>query len=317
MPNHLRGLLPTTAAAIALLASGCGNATSGASGRLKVIATTTQLGDVVRNVGGNAVDVTQILKANTDPHEYEPRPADVTETTSAKLVVLSGDNLDRWMSDVVKQSATVATQLDVSKQLKITRPGQVSGAEASKYDPHWWHDPQNVETAVGQIRDALIKVDPASEATYVKNATAYLSKLRALDSDIAACFAKVPAGERKLVTDHDAFGYFADRYDILVVGAVIPSQTTQGAPSARGVARLARTIEAQHVRAVFPESSVNPRLAKAIAKQTGATATLTLYGDTLGPKGSPGDTYLGMERANADAMVRGFTGGKASCRSSA
>jgi zinc/manganese transport system substrate-binding protein len=118
---------------------------------------------------------------------------------------------------------------------------------------------------------------------------------------------------RKLVTDHDAFGYFAHRYRIDVVGAVIPSQTTQAQPSAGATARLVRLIRREHVRAVFPESSINRRLAETIARETGATSSYTLYGDTLGPSGSPGATYIGMERANADAMVRGFSGGRVRC----
>ena len=117
------------------------------------------------------------------------------------------------------------------------------------------------------------------------------------------------AGERKLVTSHDAFGYFARRYGITVVGAVIPSQSTQAQPSAGQIAELAALVRREHVKAVFPESSMNPKLAEAIAAQTGARADYTLYGDTLGPAGSNGDTYLQMERANADAMVEGFTGG--------
>ena len=124
---------------------------------------------------------------------------------------------------------------------------------------------------------------------------------------------RVPPAARKLVTDHDAFGYFARRYGITVVGAVIPSQTTQAQSSARRRRRAERLIRRERVRAVFPESSMNAKLAQAIARQTGACADLTLYGDTLGPKGSTGATYLAMERANADAMVRGFTGGAQRC----
>jgi ABC-type Zn uptake system ZnuABC Zn-binding protein ZnuA len=124
---------------------------------------------------------------------------------------------------------------------------------------------------------------------------------------------RVPAPQRKLVTDHDAFNYFAGRYGITVVGAVIPSQTTQAQASAKDVAALSKLIRREGVKAVFPESSINPKLARAIASQTGATSDLTLYGDTLGPKGSSGATYLSMEQANADAMARGFTGGAERC----
>jgi ABC-type Zn uptake system ZnuABC Zn-binding protein ZnuA len=123
----------------------------------------------------------------------------------------------------------------------------------------------------------------------------------------------VPATRRKLVTDHDAFGYFAQRYGIEVVGAVIPSQTTQAQPSAKDLSALASLIEREHVEAIFPESSLSPKVAEAIADQTGASADYTLYGDTLGPAGSDGATYLRMEAANANSMVRGFTGGRRGC----
>jgi zinc/manganese transport system substrate-binding protein len=191
--------------------------------------------------------------------------------------------------------------------------GETEGEEASKFDPHWWHDPRNAEAAVTMIRDALTKANPDAKDVYARNAAAYLARLRALDRGIAACVDRVPAPQRKLVTDHDAFNYFARRYGIEVVGAVIPSQTTQAQPSAGDVAHLSQLIRREHVKAVFPESSINAKLAEAIARQTGATSNLTLYGDTLGPEDSRGATYLAMEQANADAMVRGFTGGSQQC----
>jgi ABC-type Zn uptake system ZnuABC Zn-binding protein ZnuA/ABC-type Mn2+/Zn2+ transport system permease subunit len=303
-------------AALALALGGCGSlsgAGGGGGGKMRVVTTTTQLGDVVRAVGGRRAAVTQLLRPSTDPHEYEPRPRDVLDTAGAAVVVLSGDGLDRWMTDVVKQSGADAKVLDVAARLPDRLPGESSGAEASRYDPHWWHDPRNMEAATLEVRDALAAADPAGRAGYARNAAAYVARLRALDAGIARCMARVPAAQRRLVTDHDAFGYFAHRYGITVVGAVIPSQTTAAQPSAGDVARLVRVIRRERVRAVFPESSVNARLARAIAQRTGARSDLALYGDTLGPEGSAGATYLSMERANADAMVRGFTGGRARC----
>jgi ABC-type Zn uptake system ZnuABC Zn-binding protein ZnuA len=253
MPRRLSALpLAALAGAAVLLASGCGSGAAGSSsapGAVDVIVTTTQLGDVVRAVGGDAVSVHQILRPNTDPHNYEPRPNDIEATAGAKLVVTSGDRLDAWMADVVRNAG----------------------------------------------------------------ATSYLDKLGALDAGIATCMDKVPAAQRKLVTDHDAFNYFAKRYGIAVVGAVIPSQTTQAQPSAGDLAALTATIRREHVKAIFPESSINPKLADAIARETGASSNYTLYGDTLGPADSAGATYLTMEAANADAMVRGFTGGAQRC----
>jgi len=306
------GRLPLAAALCLLgpLALGaCGTAGGRRDGEVKVVATTTQLGDVVRAVAGRAAEVTQILQPNSDPHAYEPRPGDVEASAGAQVVFLSGDGLDGWMAKVLGQAGgnpDVVTLADFVVD-------RVGGGRRGSEDPHWWHDPRNVEAAVPAIRDALARANPRAKAVYAANAAAYLAKLRALDAGIARCFADVPRAQRKLVTDHDAFGYFARRYGIAIVGAVIPSQTTDAEPSAGAVARLVRTIVREHVAAVFPETSVNAKLAQAIARETGASAGYTLYGDTLGPRGSPGATYLTMERANADAMVRGFTGGRRGC----
>jgi zinc/manganese transport system substrate-binding protein len=303
-----------TAALAALGAAGCGSSGDASTGAgVPVVATTTQLGDLTRAVGGSAAHVTQILQPNTDPHEYEPRPADVRATTTAKVVLLNGDHLDAWMADVVKQSGGHPAVVDVGATVPDRLPGETSGPQASRYDPHWWHDPVNVEAAVRTIRDALTRAAPSSRAVFARNASRYLAAVSRLDAGIQRCFAAVPPADRKLVTDHDAFNAFAHRYGIRIIGAVIPSQTTQAQPSAGEVSRLVTTIRRQRVQAIFPESSINPKLAQAIARQTGATAHYTLYGDTLGPKGSTGATYLTMERANADQMLRGFTGGRHGC----
>jgi ABC-type Zn uptake system ZnuABC Zn-binding protein ZnuA/ABC-type Mn2+/Zn2+ transport system permease subunit len=307
-PLLSRPLAPATAAvAMTLVFAGCGS--SDDSSGPKVVTTTTQLADITRVLAGPDADVVGILHANTDPHEYEPRPQDIRDTADAKLVITSGDGLDDWMDKVVDEAGGDPTVLDAG----AGAPEQVPGDEGS-VDPHWWHDPRNVEVAVGRIRDALIRAGVGRAHRVRDNAAAYDARLHALDRGIARCFAAVPASQRKLVTDHDAFNYFARRYGIQVVGAVIPAQSTQAQASAGDLARLSKTIRREHVRAVFPESSVNPRVARAIAAQTGASADHTLYGDTLGTKGSAGATYLTMEQANADAMMRGFTGGSRGCR---
>jgi ABC-type Zn uptake system ZnuABC Zn-binding protein ZnuA/ABC-type Mn2+/Zn2+ transport system permease subunit len=301
------------AALMTALAAGCGTDDAAGPGQVKVIATTTQIGDFARAVGGDRAKVVQLLKPNTDPHDYEPRPSDVRETADADVVLENGDGLDHWMGDVVKQAGGDPKVVDLGARMPVKLPGESEGEEASKFDPHWWHDPRNAQAAVVAIRDALTEANPDAKDVYARNADAYLAKVRALDRGIAACLDRVPAARRKLVTDHDAFNYFARRYRIAVIGAVIPSQTTQAQPSAGDVARLSKVIRREGVKAVFPESSINPKLARAIARQTGAASDLTLYGDTLGPKGSSGATYLAMEHANADAMARGFTGGTQRC----
>jgi len=314
---HFRFALPGLAAALlalGLLGAGCGSSSSADQDQVDVVATTTQIGDWVGEVGGEAVDLHQILQPNTDPHEYEPRPSDVEATAGAKLVFVNGDNLDHWIDDVVSEGGSDATVVDLGAAVPERMPGESSGEEASKYDPHWWHDPRNAEVAVAEIERQLVAADPARKHEFEANADAYLASLRKLDAGIAGCIDSVPPGERRLVTDHDAFGYFASRYGIDVVGAVIPSQTTQAQPSAKDISDLADLIEREGVRAIFPESSLSANVAEAIARQTGASADHTLYGDTLGPSDSDGATYLGMEAANAEAMVRGFTGGERGCK---
>jgi len=311
MVARLRSALPAVAAAALLLLAGCGGSSTG--DKPVVVATTTQIGDFARAVGGDAVTVHQILKPNTDPHEYEPRPKDIQATAGAKVVFTNGDGLDNWMGDVVKQSGGDGKVIDLGVAARSHLPGESSGPEASKVDPHWWHDPHNAEAAVERIRSALGQAIPAQKEAFDRHAARYVSEIDSLDSKLARCFGSIPAADRKLVTSHDAFNYFAKRYGITVVGAIIPSQSTEAQPSAGDVARLVKQVRREHVHAIFLESSVNPKLAKAVAAETGAIGNLTLYGDTLGATGSPGATYLGMELANGNAMTRGFTDGKRGC----
>jgi ABC-type Zn uptake system ZnuABC Zn-binding protein ZnuA/ABC-type Mn2+/Zn2+ transport system permease subunit len=287
--------VPALAAAAVLLLAGCGST----GNRPAVVATTTQIGDWTRAVAGDELAVHQILRPNTDPHEYEPRPDDVRATSGAKVVLENGLGLDHWMAKVLSSAGGDPQVVDLSSAV----PEKLAG------DPHWWHDPRNAEAAVGAIRDALVHADPTAARGLRRNADAYLRRLRALDKEIATCTSRVQPAQRKLVTEHDAFGYFARRYGIRIIGAVIPSLTTQAQPSAGETARLIRLVRREHVRAIFPEASVNPRLAQTIARATGASARYVLYGDSLAPR----QTYLQMERANADAMMRGFTGGRRGC----
>ncbi|HEX6702826.1 MAG TPA: zinc ABC transporter substrate-binding protein [Gaiellaceae bacterium] len=310
--------VPRGAVALALvvLLAGCGGSSS-SDGKLRVVATTTQIADWMREVGGPDVDVHQILQPNTDPHEYEPRPRDVEAVARADLVFENGDGLDAWMDKVVAQAGTHPRVMVLGEFVPVKLPGESSGPERSRFDPHWWHDPRNADAAVFAMGAELILADAKHGKhgpAFARRGRAYRATLEALDRKLRACFARIPPRERNLVTDHDAFGYFAHRYGLRVVGAVIPSQTTQAQPSAGETARLVALIRREHVRAVFPESSLNRNLAETIARESGARSDLTLYGDTLGPAGSPGATYLGMERTNADAIAQGLSGGRVSCR---
>jgi zinc/manganese transport system substrate-binding protein len=301
-------------AVLAVVAAGCGSTSTGNSaGKVDVVATTTQIGDWARTVGGEDVAVHQLLQPNTDPHEYEPRPADVAALAGADVVFTNGDGLDDWIADLIDEAGGDPDVVSLTERLAHHLPGEATGPERSEHDPHWWHDPRNAIAAVNEIEAALGRADPSARAGFARREMAYEHKLVTLDREIARCIDRLPPARRKLVTDHDAFGYFASRYGLDMVGAVIPAQTTQAQPSARDLTRLAEVVRHEQVVSVFPESSLSPKLARAIARETGAAAGLTLYGDTLGPEGSSADTYLKMEATNARTIALGLSGGRLPC----
>jgi ABC-type Zn uptake system ZnuABC Zn-binding protein ZnuA len=294
--------LPLLALLLLGLAAGCGDGGGAGNASVEAVATTTQVADLVRNVGGDPVAVDSILRPNSDPHEYEPRPSDAAGIAKADIVFRSGGDFDEWLDGVVDSAGGDATTVTLIDSVKRERG-----------DPHWWQDPRNAILAVAAIRDALIDVDPGGRAGYERRAAAYTAKLRRLDAEVARCIERVPAGKRKLVTTHDALGYFADRYGIEVIGAVIPSLSTQAQPSAKDVNALVDQIKSEGVEAIFPEASLSKKLEEAIAREAGAEVGGQLWADTLGPEGSSGATYLDSIRANAAALAEGMSGGSVTC----
>jgi ABC-type Zn uptake system ZnuABC Zn-binding protein ZnuA len=294
----VRRLLLVLAVVAAVSVSACRSD----GGSPAVVATTTQVADMTRAVAGNDIAVKQILQPNADPHEYEPRPSDAQAVASAKLVIRSGGDVDDWLKGVIGQAggkARVVTLID-----DVHRRGS---------DPHWWQDPQNAESAVTAIRDALIQADPAHAAAYRARAEAYEARLRALDRSIAGCVAKLAPSRRKLVTSHDALGYYAARYGFQVVGAAIPSLSTQAQPSGKQTQKLVGQVKRLHVAAIFPESSLNAKLEQAIGRDAGAKVGGALWADALGPKGSSGATYPGSLAANTRTIVSALSRGTIDC----
>jgi ABC-type Zn uptake system ZnuABC Zn-binding protein ZnuA len=285
----------------AMVVAGCGN-DSGSGDGLTVVATTTQVADLVREVGGGRVNVEGMLRPGGDPHDYEPRPSDVRAVARAAAVFRSGGEVDDWLGDVIDNAGGDAEVVSL-----------IDSVSRADDDPHWWQDPRNAVRAVEAIRAELAEVDPAGRAAYARNAERTIRRLRRLDRKIAGCVERVPPSKRKIVATHDALGYFARRYGIDVVGAVIPSLSTQAQASAGDVQRLVEQIRREDVEAVFPESSVNPDIERAIAREAGARIGDSLYADSLGPEGSPGETYAGALAADANALVRGMSGGGVNC----
>ena len=290
------------AATCALLGAGCGAEDRARPGRTTVVATTTQAADLVRNVAGDRVAVTSVLAPNSDPHDYELRPQDVKALARAQLVVRSGGEVDEWLGPAIDSAGADAPVIDL-----------LDAVAPAREDPHWWQDPRLAVRAVAAIRAALARADPAGAQVYAAGARAYGRRLRALDAAVAACVGALPAAGRKLVTTHDALGFYARRYGIEVIGTVIPSLSTQAQASAGDLAALVDTIRRERVRAIFAESSVDAKVEDAIAAETGARVGRPLWADALGPPGSSGATYLGSIRANTAAIVEGLSGGGRTC----
>jgi ABC-type Zn uptake system ZnuABC Zn-binding protein ZnuA len=282
-----------------LLSVGCGGQSTASTGSsaagtvLSVVTTTTQITDFTTNIGGRHVKVYAVLKANIDPHDYEPTPADLDAIAKADLIVKNGVGLEKWFDDTIKSADPKGTIVDASRGVTI-RDG----------DPHIWHNPQNAKIMVTNIAKALEAVDSQDTPSFEKNLTDYATQLDRLDSETRAQLATL--SNKKLVTNHDAFGYYIDHYGLDFVGSVIPSFDTQTELSPQDVGDLVAKIKAQGVKAVFSESSLPAKTAAAIAKEAGVKVIAGedgLYGDTLGPPGSDGDTYLKMERHNTKEIV--------------
>jgi zinc/manganese transport system substrate-binding protein len=306
----MRALLVTLALLIVAVAvaTGCGSDSgSGSDADVSTVATTTEVADLVRNVGGERVDVHGLLSPGADPHGYEPRPSDATSMVDAAVVFKSGGEVDEWLDELVDNAGGDAEVVDLIDSMPTI---EVDG----ETDPHWWQDPRNAVRAVAAIRDALSDADPDGRRVYERNAAAYSRELRRLDEEIAACIGKVPAAKRKLVTTHDSLGYFARRYGIDVVGSVIPSLSTQAQPSAGDIADLVDQVRDEGVEAVFPEAETSERLEQALAREAGARVGDPLWADTLGGEGSGAATYVDALSANATALAEGMSGGAISCQ---
>jgi len=307
-----------------IVAAGCGDDASSSSGGgsgMTVVATTTQAADFARAVAGDRAKVVGLIPANADPHEYEVRPGDVKALADADVVIRSGADVDDWLASAIDSSGADASEIVLIDHVDTIEGGADEHAADADHaaegdhavDPHWWQDPHNTAKAVAEIEKGLAAADADGASTYARNAKAYTDQLTALDTAVAACIDKIPAAQRKLVTTHDALGYYAKRYGLEVIGAVIPSLTTQAQASAGEVTQLVDTIKQENVKAIFAESSVNPKLEQVVADQAGATIGKALWADTLGPKGSDGETYLQSIASNTRAIADGLSGGTVSC----
>ncbi len=262
---------------------------------LKVVATTVQITALAKEVGGDRIALKGLVPAGADPHEFEPVASDLVALEGAELILRHGIGLDDWLDRTLK-AGRKAKVVTVTAWVRL-RKGEEDGKPVD--DAHVWHDPANTKKMVDNIAAALDRVDPGNKATYDANAAAYRKKLDVAAAQVRAIINEIPPANRKLVTNHDALGYFAHAFGLKIVGAVIPAVSTQAEPSAAATAALLTAIKREKVKAIFAESNVNPKLATMLAKEAGVRIVEDLYGDSLGQPGSGAETVDGMWLANA------------------
>jgi zinc/manganese transport system substrate-binding protein len=286
--------------------------------KLPVVASFSILGDIVQNLGGDRIVLTTLVKPGSDAHVYSPTPADARSVAEARLVITNGLKFDGWMKRLAQSSASKAEIIEAAKGVK----GRAEKAEAHGHshdtakkdkhghdhaglDPHAWQSVTNVKLYVATIRDALIAADPAGKAEYEANALRYSGELDALETEIKSVVAKIPAERRKIITSHDAFGYFQDAYGIRFIAP--RGVSTEAEASAKDVARIIQQIKREKISAVFIENISDQRLMQQIAKDSGATIGGVLFSDSLSVADGPAPSYIRMMRHNirviSDALV--------------
>ena len=275
-----------------------------AQDKLKVVATFSILGDLVRNVGGERVEVTTFVGPNGDAHVYSPTPADGRRLTEAKIVFTNGLKFEGWIDRLVKSSGTKAVRVEASKGAKLLK-GEEDGHHQGRnhghgVDPHAWQNIGNAKIYVANIRDALVAADAAGKADYEANAAAYLAKLDALEAEVKELVAGIPAERRRIITSHDAFRYFGDAYGIAFVSP--QGVSTEAEASAKDVARIIQQVKREKIAAVFVENVSDARLMERIAKETGAKIGERVYSDALSEPNGPAGTYIDMMRHNIRAF---------------
>jgi ABC-type Zn uptake system ZnuABC Zn-binding protein ZnuA len=317
-----------TALTAVLAACATGPAPS-ADDRLSVVATTTQVGSVVAEIGGDAIDLTTLLEPGIEAHDFELSAEAGGRLEEADLILISGAGLEDWLSDAVENIGAADRVRDLSAGIELREAGgagadhggegagEATGGEdhadeepASGTDPHYWLAAPNAVRMAENARDALSVADLANAGAYEDRAAELIARLEAADAEVRRLIGEIPEADRKLVTDHDALGYFIDEYGLEFVGSIFPSLDVSSEPSARDVERLVEEIRAQGVRAIFSESSVNPALARAVAAETEAVVVdEPLYTDSLGAAGSGAETLDAMLVHDARVIRDGLLGG--------
>lgn len=283
--------------------------------RLRVVATTSIVGDVVAQVGGDAIDLTVLMAPGQDPHAYQASAQDLAKASAAHLIFVNGFDLEEGLLQELEQAAEGVPILSVSSSITPIEDEEGHEGEAQEggeshahaEDPHVWFDVRHVVQWTESIRATLSALDPTHSEQYAANAQRYTAALDELHTFIEETLAPIPAARRTLITNHDTFRYFARAYKFEVIGTVLPNASQSGEVSAADLAALIETVREAGVPAIFVESTLSEGTAALIAGETGARL-YSLYTDALGPTGSGADSYIGMMRQNAETLRDALTG---------
>ncbi len=293
--NFLNGVL------ICLSLSGGVGTAFAQDAKLPIIASFSILGDIVQAIGGERIQLTTLVQPGSDAHVYAPTPADAKAVAEARLVITNGLKFEGWMKRLMQASSSKATLIEAAtgvkgRSEKAAHTQDKHGHNHGGLDPHAWQSVGNIRIYVANIRDALVAADAGGAATYAANATRYLGELDSLDTDIRAAIAKIPAEKRKVITSHDAFGYFQQDYGLAFIAP--RGVSTEAEASAKDVAKIIQQIKREKITAVFLENISDQRLMQQIARESGATIGGTLYSDSLSRPDGPAPTYIRLMRHN-------------------
>jgi len=290
---RLNQILMTSALTV-LLAIAFSSCSGGATP--DILTTTTILADVTRNVVGDRFTVQSLVPAGSDPHSYQPVPQDAAKISKSKVLIIHGGDYEGFLQPLLENAGGKEQLIDVSTGVRLL-------SDEDGTDPHLWLDPNNVIAYTENIREGMKQFDPDGAEIYDANASAYIDKLTELDAWINGQVAQIEPQRRVLVTNHEAFGYFAERYGFRVVGAIIPSFSSDASPSAQQMADLIEQIKLHQAPAIFLDASDNPDLAHQIASETGVRVVTDLHLESL-TNGGPAGTYIDMIRDNVTKIVQ-------------
>ena len=294
--------LAAVVVAFAVLAGPAGPAGAAAEAALPVVASFSVLGDLVHEIGGDLVSVTTLVGPDGDVHVFEPSPDDARAIGAARLVVVNGLGLEGWMSRLIAASGyrgpVVVASDGVTPRRGFAGAGEGPGGGT---DPHAWQNVANVERYARNLGEGLALADPLHAAEYRAGAAAYIVRLEALDREVRAAFATVERARRKIITSHDAFGYFGDAYGLTLLAPL--GFGTESEPSAKAVGALIDQIRRERIKAIFIENMSDPRLIQQIARESGAVVGGRLFSDALSPAGGPAVSYLEMVRHNVRLLI--------------